>query len=316
MKKRSFFVIFLLGHVLSFAQPQELLKAVFIGEEPVLEIIQASQEEKTAQPPLLFIHGYRMGAWIFEDHYLPFFYEKGYDVFALNLRGHGWSEEAEKIESHTFENYYEDVQRAVAYIVEQTDQEPLLIGYSFGGILVQRYIEQYQPEAAVILSMGEVETGLPHYINWSQKHFPQKTEHFFQNRNCNKLFQDPAMLKQIFFLEGEKPEGINKYLTRLATQPGSNQLFSKLLEFDLPPIGGNTQVLLMSGDQDPMAPLFALVRAQKLLDAKLVIIEDTGHGLPIGKNWKKGARAIHQFVRQLSENSKENVSLMGIKAKE
>src|SRR5437762_11580146 len=38
------------------------------------------------KPPMLFIPGYVASAWVYES-YLPFFAERGYAGFALNLRG-------------------------------------------------------------------------------------------------------------------------------------------------------------------------------------------------------------------------------------
>ncbi len=39
--------------------------------------------------PILFVHGAFHGAWAWEEYFLPYFADKGYEVHALNWRGHG-----------------------------------------------------------------------------------------------------------------------------------------------------------------------------------------------------------------------------------
>lgn len=133
MKQPTVIIALLFATVFNYVKAQNApLATQIIDADPKLEIIEARQAKVVDTSPLLFVHGYRMGSWIFEDNYLPFFYDKGYDVFAVNLRGHGWSEGAEQIENATLEEYYADLENAVAYIESETGETPLLIGFSMG----------------------------------------------------------------------------------------------------------------------------------------------------------------------------------------
>ena len=106
MKHPTLYVLLLFTALADVAWAQNrTFSAQHIEGEPRLEMIRSHRKQPSGEPPLLFVNGYQMGAWIFEDHYLPFFYEKGYDVCAVNLRGHGWSEGAEEIERATLEEY-------------------------------------------------------------------------------------------------------------------------------------------------------------------------------------------------------------------
>lgn len=271
-----------------------------------MEIIQARQEQQADEPPLLFIHGYQMGAWIFEDNYLPFFQEKGYDVFAVNLRGHGWSEGAEDIERATLDEYYADLERAVAYVQAETGQLPVLVGFSMGAVLTQRYIEQNQPHAAILLGMGNPRFGLPSFKNWSRQYAGEHGP-----TDLTALQQAPNFQRALFFQDDEQPKGYKKYITKLVTQAGSQAIWADLENYT-PQAAKSTRVLIVAGEQDPFTPSAALKYVHNLYDAQILILENTRHGVPVGENWKKGAKGILQFLRQLPVE--EKISLMGVEA--
>lgn len=307
MKYPIFYAVLFLTAVTSSALAQQtIFSAESIEGAPRLEVIQARQVKLSNEPPLLFIHGYQMGAWIFEDNYLPFFYEKGYDVFAVNLRGHGWSEGAEDIERTTFDEYYDDLERAVAYVQAETGQIPVLVGFSMGAVLTQKYIQQNQPHTAVLLGMGNPRFGLPSFKNWSGQY---AGEH--RPANLTALHQDPAFQRSLLFQDGEQPKGHKKYITKLVTQAGSQAVWADLEKYTPQP-AKNTKVLIVAGEHDPFTPSAALQYARQLYDTEILILENTRHGVPVGENWKKGAKGILQFLRQLPVE--EKISLMGVEA--
>ncbi len=309
----AFFSLLILNLTAQAQNQANKLQTQMILSEPALELKYGVHPKGADQPPLLFIHGYTMGAWIFEDNYLPFFYGKGFDVYAINLRGHGKSEGAEGIEWARIDDYFSDLERTVAYLQSETGRDPILIGYSMGAALAQMYIEKYEPDAAVFLSMGDVETGLAHYINWSMRHFPEETQAMLKSGNPDFLHRDPNVQQALFFTKNERPEGFKKYITKLVTQAGSTAVLGDLERLNLYGIGDNTKVLMIAGDQDPLAPAAALQKARFLYHADLVILENTRHGTPVGENWKKGAKAILKFIKNLPDT--EHISLMGVEGR-
>jgi len=117
---------------------------------------------KTAQPravagggakaPVLFIPGFCASAWVYES-YLPFFAERGYPGFALNLRGR----EGSALPSGTFlgrvslSDYVEDGRQAANWIKERLGQ-PIVFGHSMGGLIGQKLGEEGLARALVLLS--------------------------------------------------------------------------------------------------------------------------------------------------------------------
>jgi len=88
--------------------------------------------------PLLFIHGAYAAAWCWDEHFLPFFAERGYAAHALSLSGHGASPGRERLDSFGIDHYVRDVVEVAA----QLPAPPVLIGHSMGGMVAQKYLER------------------------------------------------------------------------------------------------------------------------------------------------------------------------------
>ena len=63
----------------------------------------------TAQPPLLFVHGEFAGAWCWDEQFVPFFQNHGYDCFALDFRGHGLDSRWFCLQLLGIEDYVQDL---------------------------------------------------------------------------------------------------------------------------------------------------------------------------------------------------------------
>src|SRR5437660_11647351 len=90
-----------------------------------------------AKPPILFIPGYFASAWVFES-YLPFFAERGYAGFALNLRGRdGSALPSGKMLGRVSMNDFIDDARQAAYWLTERIGKPIIVGHSMGGLTAQ-----------------------------------------------------------------------------------------------------------------------------------------------------------------------------------
>ncbi|CAG8618086.1 2208_t:CDS:2 [Funneliformis mosseae] len=92
-------------------------------------------------PPLLFVHGSYHAAWCWEN-FLGWFSGRGFDCFALSLRGHGESTKLPRKDSTwTLEHYVEDVSSAVEFLIANGLSKPIIIGHAMGGAICQKYLE-------------------------------------------------------------------------------------------------------------------------------------------------------------------------------
>jgi len=113
-----------------------------------LEVIDKGTTTTTHPVPLLFVHGGCHSAWCWDDGFLDHFANRGFRAVALSLRGHGRSSSDKPLHRCSMADFADDV-RAVADTMEPA---PALIGHSVGGFIVQKYLENHQTPAAVLMA--------------------------------------------------------------------------------------------------------------------------------------------------------------------
>jgi pimeloyl-ACP methyl ester carboxylesterase len=106
-----------------------------------------ASSKASSKPPLLFVHGAWHGAWCWEEHFLPYFAERGRAAHALSLRAHG-ENDRRGLRWKRIDDYVADV----AHVAAQLGSPPVLIGHSMGGLVVQRYLEGARAPAVVLLA--------------------------------------------------------------------------------------------------------------------------------------------------------------------
>src|ERR1700744_5191275 len=114
----------------------------------MLEVIDKGSCSDAHPVPLLFVHGGWHGAWCWDDHFLDFFAAAGYRAVALSLRGHGTSPTTKPVRKVSIADYLDDV----GATAEKLGGQPVLIGHSLGGFVVQRYLENHRAPAAVLVA--------------------------------------------------------------------------------------------------------------------------------------------------------------------
>ena len=96
--------------------------------------------------PLLFIHG-AGGTSQYWKNYLPYFADAGWEVFAVNLRGHFPSDREETLAQVTLEDYLDDVEK----VIRRLDiQNCAVIGHSLGGLIAQKTAENIDSVKALV----------------------------------------------------------------------------------------------------------------------------------------------------------------------
>jgi pimeloyl-ACP methyl ester carboxylesterase len=104
------------------------------------------------KPPILFIPGYFAAAWVYEC-YLPFFAERGYAGFAVNLRGRAGSAlpVGTTLGNVSLTDFVDDGRVVARWITERIGK-PIVFGHSMGGLIAQKLGEEGMARALVLLS--------------------------------------------------------------------------------------------------------------------------------------------------------------------
>lgn len=109
---------------------------------------KATGGDATELPPLLFLHGAFAGAWIWAEHYLPWFAAQGWDCYAPSLRGHGNSPGKDRLDFLGVEDYIADA----LSVLDSLPQKPVVIGHSMGGMVAQRCLARRELPAGVLIA--------------------------------------------------------------------------------------------------------------------------------------------------------------------
>ncbi|TVU13420.1 hypothetical protein EJB05_40476, partial [Eragrostis curvula] len=107
-----------------------------LGDGPAQR--RAASPPGERRPLLVFVHGSFHAAWCWADHWLPFFTRAaGFPCYALSLRAQGESGVPPEAVAGTLETHTGDI---ADFIKREVPSPPVLIGHSFGGLIVQQYI--------------------------------------------------------------------------------------------------------------------------------------------------------------------------------
>ena len=102
-----------------------------------LEVLGGQGDGKVQPVTLLLIHGSYHAAWCYEEHFLSFFRGQGFHTYALSLRGQGRGKMFPKLPvAGALEEHASDIQAYLHHLRELHGQPVVLLGHSFGGLMV------------------------------------------------------------------------------------------------------------------------------------------------------------------------------------
>jgi pimeloyl-ACP methyl ester carboxylesterase len=111
-----------------------------------LDVVRVRGTGRPRPAALLFVHGMWGGAWVWE-RWLPFFAARGWDGYALNLRGRAGSRPVADIGRVPLADYIEDAAAAARRL-----GDVVVVGHSMGGLIAQALAATLRPVAAVAVT--------------------------------------------------------------------------------------------------------------------------------------------------------------------
>ncbi|WP_290652906.1 alpha/beta hydrolase [Aquisalimonas sp.] len=262
-------------------------------EQPELEVIHRapSATRRRDVPPLLFVHGAYGGAWCWDEHFLPWFAAHGFDAYALSLRGHGVSHGRERLHQSSIRDYVADLRHVVAGM----ETPPVLIGHSMGGMVVQKYLEQFRASAAVL--MASVPPG------------------GLGNSVMRLTTADPLLLAQLSMVQGGARDLVDKdnagrgilsedldpklriaYGARMQSE--SHRALMDMTFMDLPRRWRMhlPPMLVLGASQDSLFSIDEVKRTARTYRADLQIYPEMAHAMMLESGWPLPAREIRDWV--------------------
>ena len=214
-----------------------------------LEVIERKSPGASGQPPLLFVHGVAHGAWCWAEHYLDFFAERGFDAYALSLRGHGRSGGREQLRWCSLADYADDVEQVAAGL----PRDPVVVGHSMGGLIVQAYLARRVAPAAALLTPAPP-GGMPGHVARLFLRHPLLALEILLTLDLGRMFSTvPRARRFLFALE------LDDDALRPLRRATRTRVVSRRLGPDLPAAGPcprppNTPLLVLAGSRDCLTP--------------------------------------------------------------
>ena len=255
-----------------------------------LETITRTPKNQIHKTPLLFIHGMWHGAWCWDEFFLPYFAEHGYQATALSLRGHAGSEG--KIRGSTIANYVSDVEQ----VAKTFDTPPVVIGHSMGGFITQKYLEGNDAPAAVLLAAG------PHYGLWPMffrmaVKRPMIVIKATVQLRLYPMVATPEDARWTLFSTNMPKKQLLRYYKKLDDE--SLRVFIDLLGLNLAhPKKIKTPLLILGAENDNSISPDQVHATAKAYGVQAQIFPNMAHDMMLEKDWECVAERILSWLKE------------------
>ncbi|XP_050230585.1 uncharacterized protein LOC126679578 isoform X2 [Mercurialis annua] len=265
-------------------------------------------DNPSEKPALVFVHGSYHAAWCWAEHWLPFFSSVGYDCYALSLLGQGESDGPVASVAGTLQTHAGDI---ADFIQEKFKLPPVLVGHSFGGLIIQYYIANIRNEkfsemkklfpdlAGAVLVCSVPPSGNSGLV-WRYL-FSKPIAAFKVTRSlAAKAFQtDLSLCKETFFTSTMEDHLVMRY-QELMRESSRMPLFDlRKLNASLPVPSvpeSSIEVLVIGARDDFIVDAEGLAETGRFYGVSPICVEGVAHDMMIDCLWDKGAKDILSWL--------------------
>lgn len=220
---------------------------------------------------IIFVHGAYHGVWCWEEHYIPYFEKRNYNIYTIDFNSLDFKKPINK---------YMDVLNA---IVTKIDGDIYVIAHSLGVSIVTRYIKEYLPKLKGLIFIAPVPVNKKllraFRLNWSYR---------IHNRSY------------IFFSNRIEEETSKKYINLLKKEKKNMELMmiGRNISYELMQ---NYEILTLGSLNDKCVKVSSIIDIGKILNTKIIIYAECCHDIMLDPQWEKSAQDIHNFILELNE---------------
>lgn len=228
---------------------------------------------------IVFVHGMSHGAWCWEENFVPYFQELGYECIALNLPGHETPGSTQRI-SYSLGDYVQSLHQVVAKL----EQPPIIIGHSMGGMILQRFLKTVRCKKAILISSVPPSGVLMATLRVLSK-FPGAIPYLFQMNLLGVFRKYPQLMLNDLGL-------VDKFAPKMCAES-----FFAFIGLIVPiSLKIAAPILVIGGSNDQLITVNEFTQTAKRYGAKLVIIEGGSHDLMLDEEFERTASAIDRWI--------------------
>jgi pimeloyl-ACP methyl ester carboxylesterase len=229
---------------------------------------------------IVFVHGMCHGAWCWEEYFIPYFEQLGYHCVAFDLPGH-----AQQGSTKAIHFSLDDYVNALADMVDTLEEDPIIVGHSMGGMILQKFLAKGRCKKAILMSSvppsGVLFPSLRVLIN-----HPGAFKYLFQANLLGVFNRYPHLM----FSSNARSE---HYANKMCSES-----FGAYLQL-LIPIGRlekRMPMLVMGGTEDQLISVGEFEQTAKKYGADLSLLEAGSHDLMLEIDCQKYVNAIHSWI--------------------
>ncbi len=246
-------------------------------------------------PVLTFIHGFpgQISNWKYQLEY----FRGKFSLVAYDQRGFGTSDKPERV---SFKEYLSDLE-ALLRKLGLKDEDVVLIGHSFGGMVSEWYAGAHPVKGLVLIgSLVEMKPDVTDRIIWHLPPFlwkpPLFSDNFLTRRLYRKMFFSPSTPEEVFkdFMRDNKEyiESLPAHVFRYSRYYVNHSAEEALKRIKCP-------TLIIVGEDDVVTPPRESERIHRLVpNSKLIVLERSGH-MVLYEKPDEINQLIENFVKEL-----------------
>jgi pimeloyl-ACP methyl ester carboxylesterase len=260
------------------------------GRAGQLEIIEASPPGGGSGRPLLFVHGAFAGAWCWAEYFLPYFASQGFRACAVSLSGHGGSPGRERLDSLSIADYVRDLEQAVGSV----GGDPVIVGHSMGGFVLQKYLERAVAPGVVLMASVPPRGLMSASITLA---FSNPGLFADVNSMMHHGRASLASLQHVLFASPVAADKLQAYYRLM--QPESQRAMWDMTFFDLPQLRREDcpPMLVLGAERDILVPPPEVEQVARAYGAPAEIFPGMGHVMMLEADWQKVAERIIEWMR-------------------
>jgi len=244
-------------------------------------------------PVLVFVHGAWHGAWCWEENFLPFFAENGFECYAFDLPNHGLSKHQKGINKYRIADYVYSLNSVLSVI----NKPFVLIGHSMGGYVIQQYLEDNDCEAAILLA------SVPSEPVWRllfkmTKAFPLSMGKAFLGFNLAHLMNTPEKARRFLFSSTLSEEKVRVYTDLMSSESLRVIIFDFLFSKLKTRKNLSYPLLVQCAEKDKMINISDNKNIAEMQKADFVQIKNLAHDVMLDPNWKNSAQSMLNWLKE------------------
>jgi|SRR5271165_557064 len=256
-----------------------------------LEIITAGAPSR--RPSLVFVHGAFCGAWVWAEHFLPFFAELGWHGVAVSLSGHGESPGRKQLDRFGISDYVADVAVAAAGL----DRPPVVIGHSMGGVVAQHFARKHQASGLALLAPASLTSLAGSFAHMSLRR-PDLLRALGRVQSRGVTAEDYEAIRRGLFSADFPVDLAMRYSRQFQRESVRANLELMVPQWPLLMGRPRLSVLVMGGADDCFIPYVDLLTSSTFWNAELRVLEGVPHALMLDTSWRASAETVADWLRR------------------